>query len=232
MGKKEVSLYEKEQKALDSALKRELSAGVVKETASLIPFFGGLMVEWMPSAYRYFKSSSFLDFISGFGLKIDGEKIKKRDIEKLSKKLEKFGNYKYMSAVLDGVFFSKSALSRIILGIICATYIEEPTIPYEDMIIITALKDTLDEELIKFVSIYENAKKHDASHNGGKGAFYFEYNPEDTLTNTTFFKFKSNNLIGTFEDPSMIVGNLPVKIPGVITSISEKLYYYIMKARK
>lgn len=232
MGKKEVSLYDKEQKSLDSVLKRELSAGLAKEAAGLIPFFGGLMCEWIPSAYRYFKGSCFIDFMRGFGLKIDEKNIRNKDVTKLKKKLEKIGNYKSMSAIIDGVFFSKSVLSRMILGVICAIYIEKPTIPYEDMIIIAALKDTLDVELIEFVSIYDNAKNHSASAYGGKGAFYFEYNPENTLTNTTFFKFKSNNLIGTFENPSMVVGNLPANISGVMTSISDKLYNYIGMVRK
>lgn len=198
----------------------------------MIPFVGNLANECFPVIYRNLKNSFFLDFLNGLNQKIRNEKIEKKDINKLKKKLNNIDNFQYMSTILDGVFFSKSSKSRMILGIICATYILNSTISYEDIIIVNALKDTLDCELESFVKIYENAKNNDASTNGGKGAFYFEYNPTDTLLNTSFFKFKNNNLIGTFENPSMLVGKLPEKIPGVITSISDKLYHYIKILQK
>lgn len=226
------TIYDKEQNSLESALKNGTSRSLLKATISLIPLVGDFVNELFPVIYRDLKNSFFLDFLNGFGQKINDENIKDNDINKLKKKIRNAESFQYLSTILDGVFFSKSSKSRMILGIICATYMLDSTLPYEDLIIVNALKDTLDCELESFVKIYENAKNNDASKNGGKGAFYFEYNPTDTSLNTSFFKFKNNNLIGTFENPSMLVGKLPEKIPGVITSISDKLYHYIKILQK
>lgn len=214
-------------KTIEMNTKKELNKSLaVKFTSaavSLIPVVGGF-ISAMPDIYRDYKNRQFNEFLEGINKNIH-DNFTEDECENFIKKLDNLDNYKYLSSVIDCVLFSKSSKARLILGIITANYINNDTIVYEDIIIIHALKDLLDEELDTFNKIYDAAIGGGKEENNGEGAFFINYFPNNTLINTTFSKLISLNIIGN--KAQSLTSRSPASWHGNITSITDKFKYYV-----
>ena len=219
------SIGQKQTESINSSIERSVLTNSAKAAIDTIPFIGELITSTLPDVYRLMKQSSFIDFLNGINFQSEQSGFTSDMLNKIADKLEVPENYTYLSSIIDSVFFSKSRKARILLGIITANYINFDTISYEDLILITALKDLLDEELDAFLVIYDGATGQGKEDSNGNGAFFFPYYPEKTLINTTFSKLKSMNVLG---DKAMaLTSKSPGSLHANITTITEKLKYYL-----
>lgn len=208
-------------KAIDKGL--VVSTG--KAVLQVIPFFGELIASSGPDIYKYFKNKAFLEFLQGLEIGINSEKFSEEDGKTFAEKLENAENYLYLSTIFDSVFFSKSKKARLILGIIAAKYINSESIPYEDLLIVTSLKDLLDVEIDCFLEIYDVAKHGGKEDGNGPGAFFISFYPDQTTMNTTFCKLQSLHIIGSKAES--LTSKSPGSWHGNVTSITERFKYYI-----
>ena len=219
---------------LTKSLNKEIGSTTIKAISkslmSLLPFFGELINSTVPNIYKACKERQFNDFLQGIGKYIEQEQFSKEQCKAFEVKLATLETYKYLSTIIDSVFFSKSSRARIVLGIVMANYIHSDNIPYEDLIITNVLKELIDDEMDAFNKIFEVAiggGKEDAN---GVGAFFINYYPESVLINTTFCKLKNLNIVG---DKAMdLTSRSPASWHGDVTSITKKLKYYIDLADK
>lgn len=208
----------------DEALK-EAKSGVGKALVSLIPFSGELFNSTAPNMYALFKRRAFNEFLSGINIALQQEQFYDKERHQLEDKLQNAENYTYLSSIVDSVFFSKSSRARIILGVITARYISETTIPYEDLILINALKELLDEDIEWFLKIYDVAIGGGREETNGEGAFFFNYLPEQVELNTAFSKMKHLNIFG--DKASWLTSKSPNSWHGNVTPITERFKHYI-----
>jgi len=225
MCKEQEKLYEKQKVAIKKEVSETLVEGVSKAIISLVPFIGELINSTLPNIYIACKKAQFNDFIQGLNISLQQQKFTEEENAELIRKLANIETYKYMSTIIDSVFFSKSCRSRAILGVIMANYTCSDTIPYEDLIIINALKELIDDELDVFKDIYKVAIGGGKETTNGEGAFYISYYPQNVLINTTFSKLKNLNIIGN--KAQALTSKSPASWHGNITSITEKLIYFI-----
>lgn len=218
------SIYDQIEKDIKKSTLEAFAVAGAKGVSSLVPFMGEFFNDLVPEIYRSSKQKSMIDFLNGICSQFEKDNLKSEDFANMKKELSDPGNYEYMSTILDSVFFSKSARCRVILGIICSKYMSKKDIPYEDLIIIEALKDLLDIELDIIPQIYSVATTK-AKDINGEGAFYIYYDPQNVVVNTTFSKIKKLNLIGSHAEA--ITSKSPNGWHGNITSVTEKLVDYI-----
>lgn len=104
----------------------------------------------MGAVYSSQKQIHFQDFVEGIAYYFATDSLSSDDVNALMKKMSDSKNYEVMTNILDSVFFSHSKISRTILGIITGKFLHHDTLDYEDMVIISALKDLFDEDLNQF----------------------------------------------------------------------------------
>lgn len=230
MREEQETLYEQQKDAVRKEVSETVAEGVSKAIISLVPFIGELINSTLPNIYSASKKTQFNDFIHGLSIRLQQQRFTEAENEELVRKLANFETYKYMSTIIDSVFFSKSSRARVILGIITAIYLSSDSIPYEDLVIISALKDLLDDEISIFKDIYKVAIGGGKEETNGEGAFYISYFPNNVLVNTTFSKIMSLNIIGSKAD--WLTSKSPASWHGNVTSITRKLIYYINMADK
>ena len=102
------------------------------------------------AVYSSQKQIHFQDFVEGIAYYFATSSLSVNDVNALMKKVSDSKNYETMTNILDSVFFSRSKISRAILGIITGKFLHNDTLDYEDMVIIGALKDLFDEDLNQF----------------------------------------------------------------------------------
>ena len=214
-----------DKKEADKKLNSTVITGVLNAAASLLPVVGELVSSTIPDIYKSFKSKAFNEYLYGINKSLQSGEFGEEQVKDLAEKLENADNYVHLSSIIDSVFFSKSKRARIILGLITARYFKDSSIPYEDLIIITALKELLDEDIDSFLTIYEVAKNGGREDSNGVGAFYFAYYPNQIQINTAFSKLQQLNVIGSKAD--WLTSKSPASWHGNVTSITEKLKYYI-----
>ena len=106
--------------------------------------------EVMGTWYSSQKQIYFQEFLEGIAYDFANASLNQQDVRLLMKKVSNSGNYKTMADILDSVFFSHGKISRTILGIITGKFMRDDNLDYEDMVIISALKDLFDEDLNRF----------------------------------------------------------------------------------
>lgn len=104
----------------------------------------------MGAVYSSQKQIHFQDFVEGIAYYFATDSLSSDDVNALMKKVSDSKNYETMTNILDSVFFSHSEISRTILEIITGKLLHYDTLDYEDMVIISALKDLFDEDLNQF----------------------------------------------------------------------------------
>lgn len=136
--------------------KNEIKA-LVKPYVEMVNQFGEnyLSPVWaikdvMGAVYSSQKQIHFQDFVEGIAYYFATDSLSSDDVNALMKKVSDSKNYEMMTNILDSVFFSHSKISRTILGIITGKFLHHDTLDYEDMVIISALKDLFDEDLNQF----------------------------------------------------------------------------------
>lgn len=123
--------------------------------------------EIMGKVYSSQKQIHFQDFVEGIAYYFAIDSIDLKDVETLVRKVSDSDNYETMTSILDSVFFSHSKISRAILGIITGKFMRYDELDYEDMVLVSALKELFDEDLNQFWR-------------------YFSYKHQSTSDMTTF----------------------------------------------
>lgn len=106
--------------------------------------------EIMGVMYSSQKQLFFQDYINGIAYYYSNDSLDEKDVKTLVKKVSDSNNFETMTSILDSVFFSHSKLSRAILGIITGKFMRFDKLDYEDMVLISAMKDLFDEDLTQF----------------------------------------------------------------------------------
>lgn len=118
---------------------------------SFLPPYVLATKDFFQTVYYAQKKSNFYTFLEAFAWSLSNNNLHEDDIEKLLNKISDLQNLEAMATVLDSVYFSKSKKSRIVLGMITGKLLKNNVLDYEDLILIGALKDLLDEELEQFL---------------------------------------------------------------------------------
>lgn len=116
--------------------------------------------EIMGRVYSSQKQIHFQEFVEGMGYYFANNSIDSQDVKALVRKVSDSDNYETMTSILDSVFFSHSKISRAILGIITGKFMREDTLDYEDMVLVSALRDLFDEDLVQFWRYCSYKPKH------------------------------------------------------------------------
>lgn len=106
--------------------------------------------EVMGKVYSSQKQIHFQEFVEGIAYHFANDSMDKNDVEALVKKVSDSTNHETMTSILDSVFFSHSKISRTILGIISGKLLRCDKLDYEDMVLVSALRDLFDNELTEF----------------------------------------------------------------------------------
>lgn len=191
----------------------------------LIPFVGGIISASIPNIYSFKKKRAFTEYLYGINKVLMSTGLTDEECSTFSDKIDDDENYAHLSTIIDSVFFSKSRRARVILGVITANYICSETLPYEELIIVAALKELLDEDIDSFLTIYDVAKNGGREDSNGEGAFFLSYYPEKIQINTAFSKLKQLNIFGSKAES--LTSKSPASWHGNVTSITEKLKYYV-----
>ena len=167
------------------------------------------------------KVADFRDFLCGMTYNVDSGHFQQENIERLQAELIDKDNDQAVSCILDAVFFSKNLACRVILGIIARKYLNTDNIDYEDMTLVIALKDLLDDDLMLFTKLYDvvphsYSTVHDTCQ-------YDVYSPKERVM---LEKLQNLNIFGKDLVPSRVVGrNIPLYYE--TTSISQRLMDYL-----
>ncbi len=105
--------------------------------------------------YSAAKDTAFQDFLEGMAFNFANNNLTENDIEQLTIQVGKGSNNEFLTIILDSVFFSKSKLCRIVLGIIAGKYLNQNDMDYEDLTLSVALKDLFDIDLLEFKTLCE-----------------------------------------------------------------------------
>ena len=224
MGK---TIIEQLEEDIDKNTCKNIGKGLAKGLLSCIPFVGAFCEATLPSLYQEAKKSGFNDYLLGINKRLKDKKFNEKDCRKFEAKLNNPNNFKYLTAIVDSVFFSKSSKARIILGLITADYIDNETIPYKEVIIINALKEMLDDDLdvfVKIMEIYDNGNGSNCE--GREGDFYISYYPDQTIINTAFEKLQNLQVFGRWAR-STLTSKSPASWHGTVTPITKRLLEYI-----
>lgn len=136
----------KREKSLLNAAKIKMTNTIINAVPILSLFRDSAAVLYSTTKQLYCD-----DFLVGIGKQLEESKNVDKAIRKLSKKINDKTFSETITTILDSLLFSKSYKSRVILGIIAAKYLSSDKVDYEDMILISALKDLYDIELHEFV---------------------------------------------------------------------------------
>lgn len=214
--KKSIIKSERENKLLNSAITK-FSKAVISE----IPILS-LFKESLAFVYSTSKQLFFEDFIFGIGIEL-GQENTDTAITKLTKKINDKTFSEIISNILDTLVFSKSYKSRVILGIIAAKYISSDEIDYEDMILISALKDIYDLELKAFI---EFTCISDFSENDNTKFLYDFTNTQRIIME----KLKNLSVVGNDLAHSRFGGEKDY-LSFQLTTVSNRLSEYLQKIK-
>ena len=116
------SICEQHKTAIKNEVVETAIEGVSQAIISLVPFVGELINSTLPNIYSASKKSQFNDFIQSLNKSLKDQQFSEDKFTELTRKLDDPETYKYLSTIIDSVFFSKSNRARAILGIITANY--------------------------------------------------------------------------------------------------------------
>lgn len=175
------------------------------------------------SFYGKVKDSLYNSYLTGIGYKFSEDNLSEKDIEKLSKKLEDKKFHLFTTIILDSMLFSKSHKVNLILGIITAKYLQQDILDYEDLTLVSALKDLYDTDLDEFINLY--SKESERWHKEGQNIIFLdEYTNEQDII---LSKLLNHNLFGKDKAGNRVYdGNYPLVY--VKSSVSDRLYNYII----
>lgn len=122
----------------------------VKEILACIPEINAI-ANISKKIYLEQKNRKLRDFFCAYALKREMKHLTEDDIREFSQKCSNPETESVINDILDSVIFSGSHKSRFVLGIIAGNLLRNNGLNYEDMILIRALKDLLDEELERFL---------------------------------------------------------------------------------
>ena len=101
------------------------------------------------------KQISFMQYLEALGIQENQGFLSEKDIEKLLKKLKNPQNNDTITNILDSVFFSKNKTCRLILAIITTKLAYSDSLDYIDLILIPALRELYDKDLMYFCQFYQ-----------------------------------------------------------------------------
>lgn len=172
--------------------------------------------------YSSAKDIAFQDFLEGMAINFANNNLKVQDIEELSIQVGKDSNNEFLTIILDSVFFSKSKMCRIVLGIIAGKYLNQNEMDYEDLALAVALKDILDIDLSEFKTFRE--RKPSKNNLDDKTIFVGDY----TLTQRIVVENLQNlAVLGRDLAPNRLAGKGVSPLRYELTSVSNRLYEYI-----
>ena len=103
--------------------------------------------EVMGKVYSSQKQIHFQEFVEGIAYLFANNSLDKSNVEALVKKVSDSANHETVTSILDSVFFSHCKISRTILGIITGKLMQFDKLDYEDMVLISALRNLFDDSL-------------------------------------------------------------------------------------
>ena len=177
--------------------------------------------EIMGKVYSSQKQIHFQDFIEGIAYYYASDSMDAKDVKTLVKKVSDSKNYETMTSILDSVFFSHSKISRAILGIIAGKFMRYDKLDYEDMVLVSALRDLFDEDLNQFWR-------------------YFSYKPQSTSDMTSLmdhFSATDRLIVEKLQNAGVLGRDLAGNRLGgaalrfEITIVSKKLKSYLEAVR-
>ena len=139
-------------------LQRQYQKEAVAPTAKLV--FSTLfpktynLVDTFIETHRAQKRECFFEFLAGVAIDSKTNTFSQEDIEKLQTELLDKENDQVISNILDAVFFSTNITCRLVLGVIARSYLDKDSLCYEDMVLVIALKELLDDDLYAFKLFY------------------------------------------------------------------------------
>ncbi|NLZ94448.1 MAG: hypothetical protein GX921_01320 [Bacteroidales bacterium] len=131
---------------------------IVDKSLEFLPGYSQVR-DVLSTIYRNAKTKDFDEFILSIDKNLKGSE---KDKERILKRFEKQESDSILAGIIESAIFSKSSKSRLVLGIIAAKHLRGELIDYEDMVIISALRILLDEELALLFKILANKGKDDA----------------------------------------------------------------------
>lgn len=172
--------------------------------------------------YSSAKDIAFQDFLEGIAFNFANSDLTEQDIEELSIQIGKDSNNEFLTIILDSVFFSKSKLCRVILGIIAGKYLNRNEMDYEDLTLAVALKDILDTDLSEFKALCE--RKPARNNLDDKTIFIGNYTSTQRIV---VEKLQNSAVLGRDLAPNRLAGNGVSPLRYELTSVSKRLYEYI-----
>ena len=172
--------------------------------------------------YSSAKDIAFQDFLEGMEYNFANNNLAEQDIEELYIQVEKNGNNELLTIILDSVFFSKSKMCRIVLGIIAGKYLNQNEMDYEDLTLAVALKDILDIDLSVFITLCE--RKPTENNLGDQTIFIGDYTSTQRII---VEKLQNLAVLGRDLAPNRLAGKGVSPLRYELTSVSKRLYEYI-----
>lgn len=113
-----------------------------------VEFGGAIISTW--------KKTNFLSFLETLTIEIDYNQLNKEEINKLQNYIKEPKNLNYIMQTIDSAINGRSIKCAALLGTYTGRILRhEKTLQYTDYIIINALKNMIDEDLINFKILYE-----------------------------------------------------------------------------
>ena len=112
------------------------------------------LVDTFMETHRAQKKECFFEFLAGVAIDANTNTFSPEYIKKLQDELLDKENDQIISNILDSVFFSTNATCRLLLGVIARMYLDNDELGYADLILVIALKELLDDDLLAFKLFY------------------------------------------------------------------------------
>lgn len=154
-----------------------------------VEFGGAIISTW--------KKTNFLSFLETLTIEIDYNQLNKEEINKLQNYIKEPKNLNYIMQTIDSAINGRSIKCAALLGTYTGRILRhEKTLQYTDYIIINALKNMIDEDLINFKILYErlfNDEYEKAYRLTDMSDNFNEYNIDEVIFTTE--KLKNSNVL-------------------------------------
>lgn len=156
---------------------------------SIIEFGGSIISTW--------KKTNFLSFLETITIEIDYNNLDEEEINKLKNYIKQPKNLNYIMQTIDSAINGRSIKCAALLGIYTGRILRNKrTLKYIDYIIINALKNMIDEDLMNFKILYEKLFNDEYEHAyrlTDMNADFYECNIEELIF--TVEKLKNSNVL-------------------------------------
>ncbi len=191
-----------------------------KEVLANVPYVNAI-INSLSEVYHTCKNLKLNSFLYSLAKSIESNS-QIVDYDSLVKMLSNGSNI--IGDIIDSVLISRSEKTQFILGIIAGNYYYHDTFDYEDLTLIGAIRNLLDEDLNKFAELYETIEKY--------GRDSTSYTPNEINPSTSDYvcieKLVSAGLFGSKSYKPLTFADEKVNgITLVITPVSTRLKTYL-----